>query len=115
LFRQFLSDIIPPMRIFPSVLLALFLLLGQQGGTLHALKHAFAKQSQQQKKSSPHANDCEQCLGYAQLGGTLNSHYFSFDFLSSATQAYAYHASAFLPRRALPAIARGPPSSQSLS
>jgi hypothetical protein len=104
-----------PMRILLSSLLVFFLLFGQQGSVFHALMHEFSEQSQQQKKSSTHANDCEQCLGYAQLGGALNSHYCFFDFLSSAIQDYSSHPSTFLTLRALPALARGPPLSPSLS
>jgi hypothetical protein len=98
------------MRIIPSTLFALFLLFGQQGGVIHALKHAFAEQTQQHKNSAPHANDCEQCLSYAQLGGALNSDFLSFDFLSSAIQAYTYQPSTFFTRSAFPALARGPPT-----
>jgi len=103
------------MRFLSSALLTLFLLFAQQGSATHALKHAFSEQSQQQKKSSSHANDCEQCLGYAQLGGALNSQYLSFAFLSSAKQAYTSDHSNFPARLSLPAVARGPPFSQSLS
>ncbi len=102
---------LPGKSLLGQSLLVLALLLGQQGSALHSLGHAFAEQTQQQKKHSA-AEQCELCPVYAQLSGSLNSAGFSFDFVSSfgdhvTTAEFRLHA-----RHTLAALARGPPAFQ---
>jgi len=96
-------------RFFSPLLFAIVLLFAQQGGVLHALRHAFAEQTQQQNKQTPHSKDCEQCTSYAQLGSALNSGYLSFELLSSLIQTLAQHHFFCFTQRTLLATARGPP------
>jgi len=100
------------LRFFLPVFLALALLFAQQGGALHTLRHAFAAQTQQQDKQTPHANDCEQCTSYAQLGSGLNSGFFSIELHSSSMQTLAQALVLFCTQHTLAAIARGPPALQ---
>ena len=93
-------------------MLALLLLLGQQGGAMHALRHAFAEQTQQQQKQTSHPNDCERCISYAQLGGAVNSSYLFPGLLTSLTQALAQLHFVCFTSHSIPATARGPPSNQ---
>ena len=101
------------LRFLPPLLFALVLLFAQQGGTLHTLSHVFAEQTQQQDKQIPHAQDCEQCTTFAQLGSALSSGFLSFDLHSSLTEAFAQDYSVRFTQPSLPAIARGPPTLQS--
>lgn len=98
------------LRFIQPVFFAFVLLLAQQGGVLHALRHVLAEQSQQQQdKQTPHSNACEQCTSYSQLGNALNSSLYSFDLLASLTQEQAqYHVAAHT-QQTLTATARGPP------
>lgn len=100
------------LRIVQSIVFAAALLLGQQGGALHALHHAMADQTQQQNKQAPATPDCEQCLSYAQLGSALNVSLLSFDLCSTLAQALTQHQFYFFNKHPLPAIARGPPALQ---
>jgi hypothetical protein len=100
------------LRFFQPLLFALALLFAQQGGALHALRHALAEQAQQQNKQAPHSPYCEECTSYAQLGGALDSAYLSFELHSSLIQTLAQHHIAFFTQSTIPAIARGPPANQ---
>lgn len=97
------------LRYLPSLFFALALLFAQQGSALHTLQHAFAEQTQQQHKQSPHTKDCEHCTSYLQLGSALNSSFLSFDLCTSLVQVFAQNYSVFFTRHTLTAIARGPP------
>ena len=97
------------LRFFPPLLFALVVLFAQQGGALHALRHAFAEQTQQQDKQTPHSPYCEECTSYAQLGSALNSSFLSFELHSSLVQTLAQHYFVFFTQHIVPAIARGPP------
>lgn len=99
-------------RLFLPVFLAFVLLFAQQGGVVHALRHALAEQSQHQDNQTPHSNACEQCTSYSQLGSALNSSHFSFDLLASLTQELAQHHVAVHTQQTLIATARGPPAFQ---
>ena len=103
------------MRFFPSLVVALLLLLGQQGGATHALRHVLAEQSQQQNKKTQHTNDCEQCISYAQLGSALNSHFLTLALLTSLKQTLSQHHTEFFTLHLVPATARGPPTSPSIT
>jgi len=102
-------------RLFTSVFFAFALLFAQQGGALHALRHAFEEQIQQKNKQSPHSQTCEQCASYAQLGSALNSGFLSFDLQSSLFRSFTQAPLVFFTQHTLPAIARGPPLFQSLN
>lgn len=52
--------------------LVILLLLGQTGGTLHALGH-LQSSSESGKDSLPDAKFCGECIGHAQLGGGVPS------------------------------------------
>lgn len=97
------------LRFIPSVFFALVLLLAQQGGVLHALRHVLAEQTQQKDKQTPHSNECEQCTSYAQLGSALNSSFFSFDLHDVLVQDPAQHHVVVFTQHILVATARGPP------
>jgi hypothetical protein len=101
------------LRIVQSLVFAVALLLGQQGGALHALRHALTDNVQKQGKQGQTSHDCEQCLSFAQLGSALNVGFLSFDLSSDLIQATTQHYLYFLIRHTLPALARGPPSLQS--
>lgn len=103
------------LRFIQPVFFAFVLLLAQQGGVLHALRHVLAEQSQQQDKQTPHSNACEQCTSYSQLGNALNSSLFSFGLHASLTQEPAQHHVAVHTQRTLTATARDPPAVQSLT
>ena len=100
------------LRLVQSIVFAAALLLGQQGGALHALRHALAEQTQQQNKQAPAPPDCEQCISYAQLGSALNISFLSFDLCSELAQALAQHPFLLLTHHTLPTVARGPPALQ---
>lgn len=103
------------LRFFQPLFFAIVLLFAQQGGALHALRHAFAEQTQQHNKQTPHSPYCAECTTYAQLGGALNSGYLSFELHSSLIQTLAQHHVGFFTQSTIPAIARGPPPIHSLS
>ena len=98
------------LRLIQPVLFALVLLLAQQGGVMHSVRHVLAEQSQQQDKKTSHSNECEQCTSYSQLGSALNSSLHSFDLLASLTQELAQHHVAVHTQHTLTATARGPPA-----
>lgn len=100
----------PNLHFFPSLFFVLVLLFAQQGSALHTLRHAFAEQTQQQDKQTPHSKDCEQCTAYAQLGSALNSGELSFELDTSLAQVFAQNYSSFITRHTLLASARGPPA-----
>lgn len=52
--------------------LALALLLGQQAAALHGLQHA-SERLQQQDKSTPAQQTCDQCFHSAQLSGAVGA------------------------------------------
>ncbi len=59
-------------RIFLHFAVALLLLLGQQGASLHALSHlAEALGGTAQEKHLPHSPACEKCAAYAQTDAAL--------------------------------------------
>lgn len=97
------------LRFILPLFFAFVLLLAQQGGVAHTLRHALAEQTQQQDKKTPHSNECEQCTSYTQLGNALNSSLFSFELLASLTQELAQHHVAVHTQQTLTATARGPP------
>lgn len=97
------------LRFFQPLLFALVLLFAQQGGALHALRHAFAEPTQQQNKQTPHSPYCAECTTYAQLDGALNSGYLSVELHSSSIWTVAQHHVVFFTQSTIPAIARGPP------
>lgn len=97
------------LRFFQPLFFALVLLFAQQGGALHALRHALAEQAQQQNKQAPHSPYCEECTTYAQLGSALNSSFLSFELHSSLIQTITQHHVVFFTQHTLTAIARGPP------
>lgn len=97
------------LRLIQPVLFALVLLLAQQGGVMHSVRHVLAEPSQQQDKQTPHSNECEQCTSYSQLGNALNSSLYAFDLLASLTQELAQHHVAVHAQHTLTATARGPP------
>lgn len=101
------------LRIAQSLLFAVVLILGQQGGALHALHHVLTDKVQKQGTQGQTSHECEQCLSYAQLGNALNIGFLSFDLSSDLIQATTQHYLFFLSRHTLPALARGPPSLQS--
>jgi hypothetical protein len=98
------------LRTVVPLLFAAVLLFAQQGSALHGLRHAFAEQTQQQDKQAPHANDCEQCTSYSQLGSAINNGDISFKLHASPAGIFAQNYAAFITRHTLPATARGPPS-----
>ena len=100
------------LRYFQPLFFAIVMLFAQQGGALHALRHAFAEQTQQQDKQTPHSPYCEECTSYAHLGSALNSGYLSFELLSSLIQTLAQHHLFFFTQHTLTATARGPPRIQ---
>ena len=83
--------------VFFRIVLVVLLLLGQTGGTLHALGH-LQSSSQTGKDSLPDAKFCGECIGHAQLGGDVPNA-FSFHLLPSTGAIYvlaprsAYHLS----------------------
>lgn len=97
------------LRFILPLLLAFVLLLAQQGGVVHALRHVLAEQTQQDNKQTPHSNESEQCTSYAQLGSALNNSFFSFDLYESLIQEPAQHHVAVFKQHTLVATARGPP------
>src|SRR5665647_137843 len=70
-----------PRAIFP-LLLTLLLLLTQQGGAMHAVRHALAEHDQQHDKHIPHSSACGYCAAYTQLGGVLGSSSQSFSVIA---------------------------------
>jgi hypothetical protein len=58
-------------RIVSTVLLALALLLAQQGAVWHSLSHLRAPS--QQDKQLPHSDTCAQCLAFAHIGAAVSS------------------------------------------
>lgn len=60
-------------RIVSTVLLALALLLAQQGAVWHSLSHLRAPSPSQQDKQLPHSDTCAQCLAFAHMGAGVSS------------------------------------------
>ncbi len=62
-------------RLFFHALLALLLLLAQQGAALHALSHLTETVPAHagQEKSLPHSPVCDKCVAYAEIGGGVHS------------------------------------------
>lgn len=61
-------------RVASTVLLALALLLAQQGAVWHALSHLRAAPSpSQQDKQLPHSETCAQCMAFAHIGAAATS------------------------------------------
>ena len=59
-------------RVVSTVLLALALLLAQQGAVWHSLSHLRAAPSQQDKQL-PHSETCAQCMAFAHIGAAAAS------------------------------------------
>jgi len=62
-------------RLFFHALLALLLLLAQQGAALHALSHLteIVPAHAGQDKNLPHSPVCDKCVAYAEIGGGVHS------------------------------------------
>lgn len=95
-------------RLFAPLLFAFTLLLAQQGGITHVLRHTLAEKNQQDNKAH-HSQTCDQCASYAQLGGALNSTIHTFAILSTSNTAVQQCTVAFTNTQVLAASARGPP------
>ncbi len=104
----------PLSRFFLPLLFAFSLLLAQQGGVVHTLRHTLAEH-QQQDKQAPHSTSCEQCATYAQLGSALNSASHSFAAITLSAASVRQHTFAFRSIHVVAAPARGPPDSLHLS
>jgi hypothetical protein len=97
-----------PRAILP-LLLTLLLLLAQQGGAVHALRHALADQQQQHDKHIPHSSACGYCAAYTQLGGVLGSSSHSFLVIAIPSGTVRFNTITFRSNQSLAAVARGPP------
>ncbi|WP_239236043.1 hypothetical protein [Candidatus Nitrotoga sp. BS] len=95
--------------IFP-LLLILLLFFAQQGGAMHALHHALAKQDQPYDKHAPQSSACGHCAAYTQLGGVLGSSPHSFVAITIPSGTVRFNTTTFRSNQPLQAIARGPPS-----
>ena len=95
--------------LFP-LLLTLLLLLAQQGGAMHALRHALAEHGQQHDKHIPHSSACGYCAAYTQLGGVLGSASHSFSVIAIPSETVQSITITFRSNQPLVAVARGPPS-----
>lgn len=96
-------------RAFFPLLLTLLLLCAQQGGAMHALRHALAEQDQQHDKHTPHSATCGYCAAYAQLGGVLGSSPHSFAVTTIPSETVRFNSNTFRSTQPLVAVARGPP------
>lgn len=94
--------------LFP-LLLILLLFFAQQGGAMHALHHALAKQDQPYDKHAPHSSACGHCAAYSQLGGVLGSSSHTFVVIATPSGTVRFNAITFRSNQPLIAIARGPP------
>ncbi|MEQ1741708.1 MAG: DUF2946 family protein [Candidatus Nitrotoga sp.] len=100
-------------RALFSLLLTLLLLLAQQGGAMHALRHALVEHGQQHDqqhdKHIPHSSACGYCAAYTQLGGVLGSSSHSFSVIAVPSETVRFNTITFRSNQLLIAIARGPP------
>lgn len=96
-------------RLLLPLLFALSLLTAQQAGAAHAVHHALAEQSQQDKQA-PHSPACEKCATYAQLGSALNVAAFDFTPPASSGATQVHFAAGFRSIDIPAATARGPPA-----
>lgn len=96
-------------RVLFPLLLTLLLLFAQQGGAMHALRHALAEKNQQHDKHAPHSSTCGYCSAYTQLGGAVgsSSHFFAVNDIPGET--VLFFAITLRSIHPLTAIARGPP------
>ncbi|MDP1678823.1 MAG: hypothetical protein Q8L02_01635 [Candidatus Nitrotoga sp.] len=94
--------------LFP-LLLTLLLLLAQQGGAMHALRHALAEHDQHHDKHTPHSSACGHCAAYTQLGGVLGSSPHSFAVTTIPSETVRFNSTTFRSNQPLIAVARGPP------
>lgn len=94
--------------LFP-LLLILLLFFAQQGGAMHAIHHALAKQDQPNDKHAPHTSACGHCAAYTQLGGVLGSSSPSFVVIAIPSGTVRFNTITFRSNQPLLAIARGPP------
>ena len=94
--------------LFP-LLLTLLLFFAQQGGAMHALRHALADHDQQHDKHAPHSSACGYCAAYTQLGGVLGSAFHSFAVPALPNGTVLFSAITFRSNQPLIAVARGPP------
>jgi len=99
-----------PRAFFP-LLLTLLLFFAQQGGAIHALRHALAgqEQSSDEHEHAPHTSACGHCAAYTQLGGVLGSTYQPFAVISIPTETVRFNTVTFRSNQPLTAFARGPP------
>jgi hypothetical protein len=86
-------------RVF---LLAVLLLVAQQGAFAHALSHIADLRAGETQKHAPHPPACEKCVEYAGVGGALaSSSCFVIaappDGVAAAPQSFASAAGVFLP------------------
>ena len=103
-----------PSRIFYALLLVFILLLTQQGGLVHTLRHALAGEAQldgetRQDQQLPHAKVCGQCVAYAQSGAALAGAVQIFAVTLIAAAALRSLNSLFHSTSPITAVARGPP------
>lgn len=99
-----------PSRLFLPLFFALALLFAQQGSTAHAFSHVFAEQGQDQDKRAAHAQTCEKCASYAQLGSALHTPVHHFAVAVFSAEQAAPPLSTFRSHRSFAAFARGPPA-----
>jgi hypothetical protein len=92
------------------IVLALTLVIGQQGAALHALSHFVPESPAKQDKHAPDGGACEKCVAFAKIGSALPGGSLALEALPGeelrllpATASFV-----FLPLRSKPA--RGPPA-----
>ena len=99
-----------PRALVPLLLTLLLLFFAQQGGAMHALRHALAEHhEQQQDKHAPHSSACGHCAAYMQLGGVLCSAFHSFAIIAIPSGTIQFNTIPFRSNQPLIAVARGPP------
>lgn len=101
-------------RRFLPLVISLSLLVVQQGGATHALRHALSnvvsEQQQHQDKQSAHPHACEKCATFAQLGNAPIIPVHVFILVATSSEVIQHHA-IYLHFVYVPsAVARGPPA-----
>jgi len=102
-------------RRFLPLIISLSLLVAQQGGATHALRHALSNLSEQQQHQHqdkqcgrPHAY--EKCATFAQLDSAPIMPMHVFKLIATSSEAIQHHAINLRFVYALTAVARGPPA-----
>jgi hypothetical protein len=97
-------------RYFTALLFTLLLVITQQGLVAHEISHIDNPISHSQKQDKSHANFCEKCANYSELGSGLTPNFHQYSIVTGHHAFHIFSAKCSNTRLKLNYSAQAPPS-----